>query len=67
MDDEIKDSLTKLKKYYLAIEVDPTMTKEEKLPFMVEWWTKAHGIIVDASLTKADIQQAVTRANLYLR
>ena len=67
LDSECIDKLAQLKKYYLAIEVDPTMTREEKIPFMEEWWDKAHAITINSSLTRSGIHKAVTNSNLYLR
>lgn len=67
LDDECKTKLAQLKDYYLAIEVDPSMSKEEKLPFMEEWWEKAHSITMSGNLTRSGIHNAVGKSNLYLR
>lgn len=61
------DKLTKIKEYYLAIEIDPELTREEKLPFMEEWWNKAHDLLLSCSITRKDIVEAVECSNLYMR
>lgn len=67
MDQGTRDKLLQLKKYYMAIEIDPALTIEEKTPFMIEWAEKTQGITMGASLTKSGIAKAVSDSNLYLR
>lgn len=45
-------------KYY-PIEQSPTLSNAEKLPFIVEWWTKEHECIVEHKLTRRNILDAV--------
>lgn len=52
---------------YFPIEMSPKLTKEEKLPFMVEWWTQAHELLVESRLTRAHIREAVALAGLSFR
>lgn len=54
-----KESLGRLYAKYYPIEVDPTISHEEKVKAMVQWWESAHDLIVEAKLTKASIQQMV--------
>jgi len=51
----------------MAIEFDPHLTKEEKLPFMVEWWSKARELLISCSVVRSDIEAAIKSSNLYLR
>ena len=32
---------------YYPVEVDPHLTHAQKLPTMVEWWTKAHDALIE--------------------
>lgn len=52
---------------YFPIEMSPKLSKEEKLPFMVEWWTHAHELLLEYKLTRAQIQQTVAQAHLSFR
>lgn len=54
------------KKYY-PIEVDPTMTHEQKTPFMVEWWQRGHDLIVSLNLTRSDLADMVRETQVELR
>lgn len=55
------------KKYYQGIEFNPSMTNEEKFPYMEEWWHKAQERIVRCLVKKEYIAEAVSSSNLYLR
>ncbi|EPB76417.1 Pyrimidine 5'-nucleotidase [Ancylostoma ceylanicum] len=44
---------------YVAIEYDPHLTKEEKMPYMVEWWTKAHENYITHGIHRDDIERIV--------
>lgn len=37
---------------YYPIEIDRNMTREEKIPYMVEWWEKSHRALVSQNLTR---------------
>ncbi|XP_077997148.1 cytosolic 5'-nucleotidase 3-like [Glandiceps talaboti] len=56
-----------LKEKYYAIEIASDMTEEEKLPFMIEWWTKSHSLLVTCDLNKTDIQDMVKKSGAMLR
>ncbi|CAO2603965.1 Cytosolic 5'-nucleotidase 3A [Lemmus lemmus] len=55
--DECREKLLQLKKHYYAIEVAPDLTVEEKFPYMVEWYTKSHGLLVE--------QEVIRQAGVY--
>lgn len=51
----------------MAIEFDPNLTKEEKTPHMVTWWSTAHEKMIEASLTRAQVEAAVKSSEIILR
>uniref|UniRef100_K3X1Q4 5'-nucleotidase n=1 Tax=Globisporangium ultimum (strain ATCC 200006 / CBS 805.95 / DAOM BR144) TaxID=431595 RepID=K3X1Q4_GLOUD len=53
-------------KYY-PIEQSPTLSNAEKLPFIIEWWTKEHETIVQHKLTKQNILDAVQENEIAFR
>ncbi|KAJ7313524.1 hypothetical protein JRQ81_004974 [Phrynocephalus forsythii] len=53
--------------YYYPIEIDPYRTAEDKLPYMVEWWTKAHSLLSQQGILKSDIAQMVKESDVMLR
>ncbi|KAJ7421070.1 7-methylguanosine phosphate-specific 5'-nucleotidase [Willisornis vidua] len=53
--------------YYYPIEIDPNRTLEEKRPLMVEWWTRAHELLVQQKIRKGDIAQLVRESEAMLR
>ncbi|KAG6619588.1 CAMK/CAMKL/AMPK protein kinase [Phytophthora cinnamomi] len=53
-------------KYY-PIEQSATLTMEEKLPFMIEWWTKTHELMIEHGVTKNAIKKAVEESDITLR
>lgn len=67
--EKMKAAAWDLFREYHPIEVDPTMSKEEKTPFMLEWYEKSHEVMIHAEpkMTKSAIQQMVTESNCFLR
>jgi 5'-nucleotidase len=56
-----------LHQHYYPIEIDPTMSEEQKAPLMVEWWEKAHKALVDANVNKSVFTSAVREALVEFR
>lgn len=52
---------------YYPIEIDSSRSIEEKLPLMVEWWTKAHELLVEQKIRKDLLATAVRESNAMLR
>lgn len=52
---------------YYPIEIDPGRSVEEKLPLMVEWWTKVHELLVQQRIRKDLLAQAVRESGTMLR
>lgn len=65
-EDCVKKIQMLLKTYY-PIEIDPHRTTEEKLPLMVEWWTKVHELLIEQRIRKDLLPQAVRESNAMLR
>uniref|UniRef100_A0A2P2I1C9 5'-nucleotidase n=1 Tax=Hirondellea gigas TaxID=1518452 RepID=A0A2P2I1C9_9CRUS len=57
---------TLLDKYY-PIEVSPTMTEQEKIPHMMEWYTQVHELLVRCKLNRRTLTTAVANSNTKLR
>ncbi|NWR88520.1 5NT3B nucleotidase, partial [Furnarius figulus] len=62
-----KKKLKDLLHYFYPIEIDPNRTLEEKRPLMVEWWTRAHELLVQQKIHKGDIAQIVRESEAMLR
>ncbi|XP_049497623.1 cytosolic 5'-nucleotidase 3A isoform X3 [Panthera uncia] len=65
--DECRKKLMQLKEKYYAIEIDPVLTMEEKYPYMVEWYTKAHGLLIEQALPKAKLKEIVAESDVMLK
>ncbi|XP_071433352.1 7-methylguanosine phosphate-specific 5'-nucleotidase [Pithys albifrons albifrons] len=65
--EDAKKKLKDLLHYYYPIEIDPNRTLEEKRPLMVEWWTRAHELLVQQKIRKGDIAQLVRESEAMLR
>nr|XP_015818581.2 7-methylguanosine phosphate-specific 5'-nucleotidase [Nothobranchius furzeri] len=53
-------------KYY-PIEIDAHLSTEEKLPLMVEWWTKVHELLIQQRIRKDMLAHAVKESRSMLR
>nr|XP_058140233.1 7-methylguanosine phosphate-specific 5'-nucleotidase isoform X1 [Dasypus novemcinctus] len=65
--EECRKELKTLLHHYYPIEIDPNRTIKEKLPHMVEWWTKAHDLLCQQKIQKFQIAQVVRESNAMLR
>uniref|UniRef100_A0A8C6BYC5 5'-nucleotidase, cytosolic IIIB n=1 Tax=Monodon monoceros TaxID=40151 RepID=A0A8C6BYC5_MONMO len=65
--EECRKELKALLHHYYPIEIDPHRTIKEKLPDMVEWWTKAHELLCQQKIQKFQIAQVVRESNAMLR
>ncbi|XP_078620321.1 cytosolic 5'-nucleotidase 3-like isoform X4 [Branchiostoma floridae x Branchiostoma japonicum] len=62
-----KQILDELRDTYYPIEINAKMTIEEKIPFMMEWYTKGTGVLVECGLKQSDLSLAVKESNAQMR
>ncbi|XP_016070526.1 PREDICTED: 7-methylguanosine phosphate-specific 5'-nucleotidase [Miniopterus natalensis] len=65
--EDCRKELKALFHHYYPIEIDPHRTVKEKLPHMVEWWTRAHNLLCKQKIQKCQIAQVVKESNAMLR
>ncbi|KAM9393219.1 cytosolic 5'-nucleotidase 3-like isoform 2-T3 [Pholidichthys leucotaenia] len=65
--DDGKQQLKQLLNTYYPIEIDTSLSIEQKLPLMVEWWTKAHELLVRQKIKKDLLSMAVCESEAMLR
>jgi HAD superfamily hydrolase (TIGR01544 family) len=56
-----------LRNKYLPIEHDTKLTKEQKLPYMIEWWTKSLELTVATQINRDDISEIVRNSATHLK
>lgn len=64
---ELKKEIMDLKNKYIKIEFDPTMSIEEKIPHMEDWWNESHKFIVKHKFPKSLIEQALYKSRVQFR
>uniref|UniRef100_A0A673BK08 5'-nucleotidase n=1 Tax=Sphaeramia orbicularis TaxID=375764 RepID=A0A673BK08_9TELE len=64
---DCKEKLKELLNTYYPIEIDSSRSIEEKLPLMVEWWTKAHDLLVEQRIRKDLLATVVRESEARLR
>jgi HAD superfamily hydrolase (TIGR01544 family) len=62
-----REAARSLKEIYYAIEIDPKLTIEQKCPYMVEWWTKAHDLLLQCDFKQSYVEQIVRDSRLFFR
>ncbi|XP_028931153.1 7-methylguanosine phosphate-specific 5'-nucleotidase isoform X1 [Ornithorhynchus anatinus] len=62
-----QQQLKDLLHFYYPIEIDPNRTVDEKLPLMVDWWTKAHGLLCQQKIQQCQLAQIVRDSDVMLR
>ncbi|XP_062302476.1 cytosolic 5'-nucleotidase 3-like [Osmerus eperlanus] len=65
--EDCKEKLKELLHTYYPIEIDSTLSAEQKLPLMVEWWTKAHTLLIEQRIRKDWLAQVVQESEAKLR
>lgn len=65
--DECREKLLQLKEKYYAIEIDPHLTIEQKCPYMVEWYTKSHSLLVEQAIPKDKLKEIVAESDIMLK
>lgn len=65
--DDCAKRIRELLNTYYPLEIDATRSPEEKLPHMVEWWTKVHELLVEQKIRKELLGQAVRESKVMLR
>ncbi|XP_037399807.1 cytosolic 5'-nucleotidase 3-like isoform X2 [Pygocentrus nattereri] len=55
------------KSHYYPIEIDSSLSVEDKVPHMVEWWTQAHDLLVQQRIKKDQLAKAVRESDAMLR
>lgn len=53
--------------HYHAIEIDPHLTKAEKRPYMIEWYTKSITLMPTSGMSKDKVPDLVKESNVCLR
>ncbi|XP_039645346.1 7-methylguanosine phosphate-specific 5'-nucleotidase-like isoform X3 [Perca fluviatilis] len=67
IDEDCTKKMKELLNTYYPIEIDASRTAEEKLPLMVEWWTKVHELLIQQRIRKDMLAQAVRESSAMLR
>lgn len=67
IDENCKMQIKKLLNTYYPIEIDAKLSIEQKVPLMVEWWTKVHELLIEQKIRKDMLAQAVMESRSKLR
>ncbi|XP_077347743.1 cytosolic 5'-nucleotidase 3A isoform X1 [Lithobates pipiens] len=65
--DECQKKLYELKDKYYAIEIDPNLTIKEKYPYMIEWYTKSHALLIEQAFQKDKLAEVVRESDIMLK
>ncbi|XP_040209113.1 cytosolic 5'-nucleotidase 3A isoform X1 [Rana temporaria] len=65
--DECRKKLYELKDKYYAIEIDPDLTIKEKYPYMIEWYTKSHALLIEQAFQKDNLTEVVRESDIMLK
>lgn len=52
---------------YYPIEIDPTISIKEKIPWMIEWYKQAHSVLQSSGLKRSDLAKMVESSDVMLR
>jgi len=52
---------------YYPIEIDPSLTIEQKIPSMIEWWNSTHANMIASGLTKAKLTATCQNSKIVVR
>ncbi|KAM4026864.1 cytosolic 5'-nucleotidase 3A [Anomaloglossus baeobatrachus] len=64
---KIIEMLYELKEKYYAIEIDPELTIKEKYPYMIEWYTKSHTLLIEQRLQRDRLEEVIRDSDIMLK
>ena len=67
MSDEFRKKSQELFNKYYPIEIDHTLSIEEKIPFMLKWYEESHENMASFPLMKQHIKEMVSTARILFR
>lgn len=67
INEEYRLQAQKLHDKYYPIEINPHISTEEKIPQMVEWYSRSHAILVSCGMKKHDFPKLVADSSIMLR
>lgn len=62
-----REEANKLLAKYYPIEIDPKMSEEEKIPYMIEWYNQIHELIIKCKVSQKSLEEMVSSSNARLR
>ncbi|XP_047015644.1 7-methylguanosine phosphate-specific 5'-nucleotidase isoform X3 [Ictalurus punctatus] len=65
--EDCKAKMSDLFDLYYPVEINNSMSVEEKIPHMEEWWTRAHDLLIKEQIRKDQLVQAVRDSGAMLR
>ncbi|CAJ0959182.1 unnamed protein product [Ranitomeya imitator] len=65
--DECRKKLHELKEKYYAIEIAPELTIQEKYPYMIEWYTKSHALLIEQRFQQDKLEEVIRDSDIMLK
>lgn len=59
---DYKQAITRINDKYFPLEISPHISDEQRIIYMIEWWTQAHELMVKQNIQKHYIDDAVQAA-----
>lgn len=63
----LKFQFKELRDFYLPIEHDPHLTREQKLPHMIDWWRKSFDLVISTGITRQNLVDIVRHSTTHLK
>ena len=63
----VRSKTDALRRKFHAIEYDPQLTVEEKIPHMIEWWRTVQSYLLNSTLNRSMFREIVHQSDLELR
>ena len=57
-----KPKMDSLNAHFFALEISHDITEEQRAGFMMEWWTRAHDLLLEQNIHRDTIAEAVSRS-----
>uniref|UniRef100_A0A3Q3GKC1 5'-nucleotidase n=1 Tax=Kryptolebias marmoratus TaxID=37003 RepID=A0A3Q3GKC1_KRYMA len=67
VNEDCSEKVMELSNTYHPIEITTSLSMEEKMPHMVEWWTKIHELLIQQKVRKDLLSHAVKESSVILR
>lgn len=65
--EDLRTHFLELRNFYMQIEHSGKLTREAKVPYMIEWWQKSFDLVVRSGVTRENIKEMINNSDSHIK